>query len=161
MQRQQTAAAKSACFWIKILYFHLLAKHYLATRSRHPNTMLCTMNRPKRSVNGSHAPTSIFWRIMENNSRILSISSQYSTFNTRHSCGTPLFSLTVHKERHLRVSSAPPFPLCFRNVGHAFVTLLHVNIESITRAVGAHDTQLDCFASTSEWQMHPLSKHSE
>lgn len=38
MQQQQTAAAKSACFWIKVLYFHLFAKHHLATQGSHPNT---------------------------------------------------------------------------------------------------------------------------
>ena len=37
-ERQPTAAAKSAWFWMKIFYFHVLARHHWATQGSHPNT---------------------------------------------------------------------------------------------------------------------------
>lgn len=51
MQRQQTAAAKGACFLIKILCFHLLAD-------------LHTTQDEQTKVNGSYAPTSVFWGVI-------------------------------------------------------------------------------------------------
>lgn len=52
MQIQQRTAAKGACFWIKILHFHLLAN-------------LLTTWDEQTKVNGSYAPAPAFWGVIE------------------------------------------------------------------------------------------------
>ena len=60
MQRQQTAAAKSACLWIKIFYFHLLAKHHLATHGSHPNTCYARWTDQRGLLTGVRLPLQSF-----------------------------------------------------------------------------------------------------